>query len=294
MKYLPRRRFRVLVLALAAAAITGCGGSENEPAPPAANPASTEPGGSAATSDTLPTAPPATPPETLRTELAPFFDLIREGRTGPARVRVRKHLNLHPEDGQAHFLFGLSYHREKQYVEAEPYFADGRRFSPAFPPVHYFSGWCAYYRGALDDARAHFERYLELLPDVSDAWFGLGVIAYDQDRGADADAAFARALECVSDDDPQRDRQRSKINARWAELVIDQGDLPRRARDARGVRRRVFPINTTRGSASRDSSTGSAKRMPPTTRGAPARRPRSACAAANDAYAAVRSGVQFS
>ena len=221
MKSLPNHCLRLLSLSLLALALAGCGASGTDSGGTSENQSP------AAAADPPEPAPPARETETLRRELAEYFALIREDRSGPARVRIRKHLNLHPDDGQAHFLFGLSYHREKQYAEAEPYFADGRRLAPNFPPVHYFSGWCAYYRGALDEARPHFERYLALEPEVSDAWFALGLIAYDEDRPADAEAAFAHALDAVRDDDPQRGRQRSKIHARWAELVIDEGDLPR-------------------------------------------------------------------
>ena len=102
---------------------------------------------------TAPVSPAAEPdpsrvPVVLAESLAPFYRLIVDRDTGAARVRLRKHLNKNPDDGQAEFLFGLSYHREKRYGLARPWFEDAIEHAPDYPPAHYFLGWTRYYLGA--------------------------------------------------------------------------------------------------------------------------------------------------
>src|SRR5687768_15774035 len=63
-----------------------------------------------------------TRPDALRGDLQKMFAFIKARRTGPARVQLLKHLKMHPDDGQATFLFGLSYHREQKYGKAIPYY----------------------------------------------------------------------------------------------------------------------------------------------------------------------------
>lgn len=196
----------------------GCGTGGEEPGPPGA-PGETEASaagneGSAVESRPLPP---------LSRTLSEHFALIREGRTGPARVRIRKHLNLNPTDGAAKFLFGLSYHEEKKYAEAVPYFEEALADAPDYYLTHYFMGWARYNLGELDAARAAFEKHLTFDPVAADSHFGLGLVALDEDRLDDAERRFRRAIE-LHGETPGTEQDRSKARARLADVLIARGD----------------------------------------------------------------------
>ena len=91
----------------------------------------------------------AAPTEALTAPLSDHFRLIEQQRTGAARVRLRKHLNRNPDDGRAAFLFGLSYHREKRYALARPWFEQAIEHAPEYDPAWYFFGWALYYLGEV-------------------------------------------------------------------------------------------------------------------------------------------------
>ncbi|MBT8486349.1 MAG: tetratricopeptide repeat protein [Phycisphaerales bacterium] len=158
----------------------------------------------------------------LRDDLVPFFRLIEARQTGPARVRLRKRLDRDQTDGQACFLFALSYHRERRYGLARPYFERALAHEPSFAPAWYFSGWASYYLGDIEAARVAFERHLLLTPDAGDSHFGLGLIALDEDRLDDAADRFETALE-IHGDTPGRDKDRSKAHARLADVFVRRG-----------------------------------------------------------------------
>jgi tetratricopeptide (TPR) repeat protein len=158
----------------------------------------------------------------LDANLQPFFQLIQDRRTGPARVRLRKHLNLNPDDGQAEFLFGLSYHREKKYEQARPYFERAAQLAPHYDPIHYFRGWGLYYLGEIEAARETLEHHLTYQPAYADTHFALGLIALDEDRLDDAAALFERSIELSGNGRP---RERAKAHARIADVRIREGNF---------------------------------------------------------------------
>jgi tetratricopeptide (TPR) repeat protein len=159
----------------------------------------------------------------LRPDLVEHFRLIEEKRTGPARIRLRRIIDADGEDGQAAFLFGLSYHREKRYGLARPWFELAARHAPDYDVVHHFHGWCLYYLGEADAARAAFERHVALRPDTGDSHFALGLLALDDDRIEDAEARFDEALALFEAQGPAKDL--SKTLTRRAEILIRRGDL---------------------------------------------------------------------
>ena len=162
-------------------------------------------------------------PFPLRPELGEFFALIQEYRTGAARVRIRKHLNLHPEDGQAHFLFAMSYHRERQYNQAIPFFEDAVRFAPQFDNAWYFFGWALYYEGQAVRSRQMFEQHLRFVPDADDSHFGLGLIELDEGALREAASRFSTVLELVGDD-PDRAKARAKALLGLADVALARDD----------------------------------------------------------------------
>jgi tetratricopeptide (TPR) repeat protein len=161
--------------------------------------------------------------EPLSPELTEIFRLIQAGRSGPARVRLVKHERLHPEDGRAAFLFALSYHEEKRYGEARLHYERAAELAPGYPPVHYFDGWCLFYIGRLEEARAAFERHLALAGDTYDTQFGLGLIDLEEARLDEAEARFRRALELQGEAGAVADREQSKVYTRLGDVSLARG-----------------------------------------------------------------------
>ncbi len=163
--------------------------------------------------------------EALSKELTPLFALIVERRTGPARVRLRRHLDQHPDDGQACFLFGLSYHREKRYGEAKPWFEQALSKSPEYAVTRHFLGWTLYYMGQPDEARQSFERYLRANPNEHDSHFALGLIALDADELEDAERLLLRAISLQTQAGIDDDAALSRAHTRLGEVYEKQDRL---------------------------------------------------------------------
>jgi len=206
----PRRLILVLAAALAAAG-GGCGDD------PAAGPPDDAPK-PAQTADQPPKALPLSP------ELTAAARLIAEQKIEQARTRLEAHVAEHPDDGRAAFLLGLTYHREKRYTLARPWFESAARLAPDYHTVHHFHGWCLYYLGDMPGALAAFNRHLEAVPNEGDSHFALGLIALNDDRLDDAQRRFAAAIE-LQRDRSGRQRDVSKAHARLADVHIRRGEL---------------------------------------------------------------------
>jgi len=160
----------------------------------------------------------------LRPDLAPLYRLILERQTGPARVRLRKLVDGDPADGQARFLFGLSYHRERRYGEAEPWFEEAMALAPEFHLAGYFLAWGHYYRGLPSEAEAGWRRVLEVEPDLADAHFGIGLVALEDGRLDEAAGRFERAIALGRAAGEDADRETAKALARLADVRTAEGD----------------------------------------------------------------------
>ena len=158
--------------------------------------------------------------------LTESFRLIESRRTGPARVRLRRHLESHPGDGKAYFLFGLSYHREKRYGSARPWLERAVELDEGYPPAWHFLGWCLYWLGEPAMGRAALQRHLLLDPDEGDTHFALGLIDLEEDRLDEAEVHFQRAI-TLQADRPGRRREVAKCHARLGGIHLRRGDLDR-------------------------------------------------------------------
>lgn len=156
--------------------------------------------------------------QTLSPELTKIFGLIRERRTGPARVQLRNWLDLHPDDGQACFLFGLTYHREKKYGEARPWFEQALAKAPGYAVAHYFLGWTLYYLGEPEASRREFETYLTSNPGEHDSHFALGLICLDEDDLEGAERLFKRSIELLIEAKLDDKAALSRAKARLGEV----------------------------------------------------------------------------
>ncbi len=162
----------------------------------------------------------------LNPELSRIFRLIQERKTGPARVQLVKYMKTHARDGQAVFLFGLTYHREKRYAQAREHFDRAIELDPNYALTYYFRAWALYYLGELDASRASFLTHLGYQPDEPDTVFGLGLIALDQGDLDEAQRRFERAIE-LQEDDAAHARDLAKAHARLGDVLIERGELER-------------------------------------------------------------------
>ncbi len=164
------------------------------------------------------------PTATLGPDLAPIFALISQNQLGPARDRVSDYLQQNPETGQARFLLGLTYHREKRYALARPHFAKAAELNPQFHPTYHFYGWCLYYLGETEQARTAFQEHLRLAPTEGDSHFALGLLAMDADQLDEAERRFNKAIELQADN-PRRRPDVAKAHARLGDLYIRREQL---------------------------------------------------------------------
>ncbi len=204
---------RTLILVLAAALVAAGGGCGDDQA--------------ARQPDGPKSAPPAeqtAKPVSLSPELTAAARLIADGKTDQARTRLEAHLAEHPDDGQAAFLLGLTYHRQKRYTRARPWFESAVRLAPDYHTVHHFHGWCLYYLGDMPGARAAFNRHIEAVPGEGDSHFALGLIAFNDDRLDDAQRRFARAID-LQRNKPGRRGDVAKAHARLADVHIRRDEL---------------------------------------------------------------------
>ncbi len=191
-------------------------------------------------SSTVPASQPVVPPGTrpatdptdqeLPRDLVNIFMLIRERQTGPARVRLRQYITLHPSDGKAHFLFGLTYHREKKYGEAKTWFEQARALEPDYNVTNYFLAWTLYWLGDLPESKASFQRFLERTPGEYDSTFALGLIALDEDDLREAERLFKEAIALQMTSKPDDNAAMSRARARLGE-VYERQDRLKEARE---------------------------------------------------------------
>lgn len=174
-------------------------------------------------------------PETARNAGTPAPDrlsvvrrLLRDGQFAAAIPVAQAAVAAAPEDLRARFFLGLCLHKSKRYAEALPLLeAVAADPAPGFPEaphaVHYL-GWCRYYLGDLPGARAAFQAHANAFPNYDDSHFGLGLVAFDEDRTAEAEQSFRRALELLGDQQGAA-RERAKNLARLGDVLLRQERL---------------------------------------------------------------------
>ena len=171
-----------------------------------------------------PTGPPSRPSTpVIEGALADAFRLIEQEQTGPARIRLRKWMELNGEDSRALFLFGLSYHRERRYAASTQWLEQAVDATPNYPPAAHFLGWSNYYLGNTDAAEQAFRLHLKMTPDEGDTFYGLGLLALDAGDLTAAEDRFEQAIE-LQRDRPDRIAGVSKSMVRLAEIDVLRGD----------------------------------------------------------------------
>lgn len=190
--------------------------------------------GSAGADGTKPQTAPTPPPSAATTERSSEIAvvnhpnvtvgarLLRSGQFLDAEIVLSAVLRESPNCARAQFLLGVAVMKQKRYAQARPLLEASLASKQPFPDavqVDHFLGWTCYYLGDLDAAKRAFQSHVRNVPTAADSYFGLGVIAIDEDRIADARSALERSIELLPPA-PQGNRDRSKALARLGDCAM--------------------------------------------------------------------------
>jgi len=160
------------------------------------------------------------PLEVTHPNLSVASQLVAVGSFLDAEIVLTAILREEPESAQAKFLLGVVFLKTQRAARALPLLqasiASGQAFTGR-THVEHFIGWANYQLGELDAAKRAFQSHVAAVPTADDSYYGLAVIALDEDRVADAQQALERALELVGSS-PRRARDRAKILARLGDI----------------------------------------------------------------------------
>ncbi|MDG1837652.1 MAG: hypothetical protein P8I91_02475 [Phycisphaerales bacterium] len=157
--------------------------------------------------------------------MAEHFALIKQGKTGPARVRLRQLIDGGNTDSRTYFLMGLAHHWDRHYTMAAEWFAKSESAKPNYPPASHFHGWSLYHSGQPEASEQAFLRHEQMAPGEGDTLFGLGVLALERGEARIADRYFIRAI-ALQQDDPGRRAGVAKALARRSEIAeAESGNL---------------------------------------------------------------------
>ncbi|MSR44700.1 MAG: tetratricopeptide repeat protein [Phycisphaerales bacterium] len=148
--------------------------------------------------------------------------LVRSGQFLDAEIILRSMLRESPDCARCEFLLGVAVMKTKRYGQARPLLESSVARNQQFPEriqVDHFLGWTCYYLGDLESSKRHFQSHIAAVPTADDSYFGLGVIAIDEDRTADAQLALERAIELIGMH-PVRARDRAKCLARLGDIEL--------------------------------------------------------------------------
>jgi tetratricopeptide (TPR) repeat protein len=141
-----------------------------------------------------------------------------------ARTRLDAHLDAHPDSAWAELLYAMSYHVQGRYGPAKPHFERAIRLEPRLSATYHFYGYCLYYLGDAERARAAFEMHLHFLPREGNSHFGIGLIDLDEDRIDDAERRFRLAIEYQAGN-PRRIKDVAAAHARLSDVDVRRGNL---------------------------------------------------------------------
>ncbi len=179
-----------------------------------------------------PSKPAAEAPKTLsqpvnHQNLSVGAKLLRSGQFLDAEIVLRALLVEQPQCARGEFLLGVAVMKQKKYSQARPLLESSLARDQDFAEraqVDHFIGWCCYYLGDLDSAKRAFQSHVGTNPTADDSYFGLGVIAIDEDRMGDAELALGRAIELIGPH-PARSRDRAKCLARLGDVAVRKDKL---------------------------------------------------------------------
>ena len=153
--------------------------------------------------------------------------LLAEGRLVEAGMIFDTVAGEHPEMARANFYKGLVLHQKQSHASALSWYEAAAASDQAFKErdtLPYYLGWCYYYAGKPDDARARIDAYLRTDDERSDAHFLSGIIFLDAGELEPAQQALARAIE-LADDDQESQRSMARAWIRLADVHSQQMDF---------------------------------------------------------------------
>jgi protein O-GlcNAc transferase len=194
-------------VALALLAVLGCGDeSRTASAPPRAN---------------RPLAP----------ELRAVMRAVEQQRFEDAQRLAHEYVVRHPQDGQGHYIEGVTHHSSGNFGAARPCFERALELEPGIYIAHESLGYCRFMLGDLGGARREYEAYRSFAPADPKAEYGLGLIELDETRLDEAAARFRRAIElfdALATRAPEqvalRRPELAECHARLGEVHLARGD----------------------------------------------------------------------
>jgi tetratricopeptide (TPR) repeat protein len=164
----------------------------------------------------------------LAPELTPAILALQAERFAEAEVHLKRYVHGNGVDGDAEFIQGLIYHRQRLYGPAKPHLLKAIELRPDYPVINHFLGYCLYNLGELPEARAAFEKHLSFDPNEGDSHFGIGLIDLEEGRLDEARARFLTSIElhqraiAGAPQKATRLREIAKAHARIADVYMLQ------------------------------------------------------------------------
>ncbi len=169
---------------LALLGVLGCeGGSADGGAPGAGSPAQAERG----------QFPQRRRP--LAPELREVTRAVEEQRFEDGQELAQRFVDSHPDDGQAHFLLGMTYYWTGNFGAARPWLERALELEPDIHVIHDSLGYALFMLGDLGGARREYEAFLAVAPGEPKGHYGVGLIELEETQLAEAEARFRRAIE---------------------------------------------------------------------------------------------------
>ena len=161
-------------------------------------------------------------PAVLHQNLSVATKLLSSGQFLDAEIVLRAILKEQPNCARAEFLLGVTLLKQKQYAKARPLLEESLARKQDFSgrkQVDHFLGWTCFYLGDLESAKRHFQSHVGAMPTADDSYYGLAVIAIEEDRMSDAQVALERAMELIGTA-PDRNKDRAKVLARLGDVEL--------------------------------------------------------------------------
>ncbi len=170
------------------------------------------------------TLPPDAPlgPAVLHQNLSIGAQLLGSGQFLDAEIVLRAVLKEQPNCARAEFLLGVALMKQKQYAKARPLLEESLARKQDFSgrkQVDHFLGWACFYLGDLESSKRYFQSHVGSMPTADDSYYGLAVIAIEEDRISDAQVALERAMELIGTA-PARNKDRAKMLARLGDIEL--------------------------------------------------------------------------
>ncbi|MDX1643280.1 MAG: tetratricopeptide repeat protein [Thermoanaerobaculia bacterium] len=109
--------------------------------------------------------------------------------------RLRRLVELYPNDERAHALLGDYYADRQEYERAIPPYELAVEVAPDFSPAYNRLGYTYRALGRYDEAEAAFRRYIALLPDEPNPYDSFAELLMKTGRFEESIAQYQRALE---------------------------------------------------------------------------------------------------